>query len=658
MSLRIGIDTGGTFTDLVALDDTGAARIIKVVTTADDPSVGVLRAISEATDAFRLDLGDVAMLVQGSTIAINTLVQRSGAKVGLLVTRGFRDVLELGRLRLARVNDLYVERPAPLVPRGLVREVDERLDARGNVLREPDDDDVMAAVAELREEGVDALAISFLHSFRNPVHERRVAAAVRTAHPELFVTTSAELWPVRGEYERTVVAAINAYVGERMATFVEAVAVGASDRGIDGSLLTTKSNGGVMDAGGAARRPVETLLSGPAAGVVAAHRTARARGWSSALSFDMGGTTADVAIITGGIPYSYESAAGDFQIVVPSVDVHAIGAGGGSIVSRDQAGVLKVGPASAGSSPGPACYGLGGVHPTVTDAYVALGMIPDGSVLGGWVTVHRDLAAAALERLSVKPQAVLDVATSTMTAQLMPLAAAGGVDVAGMPLIAYGGAGPTQGCLLARAIGAKTVLVPPMPGTMCALGAILADLRVDFVRSLSVACDPAGVSDLRAAASELEREARAWLGEQRAAVASTSLVLSADMRYRGQSFEISVALPEDVSGLTAPGLHHGFCQRYEGVYGRSDAERRSEIVALRLQMVGHIDHPAPRRVVSHTVRATAEKRSSFPLLDRSEMIHGVTYSGPAVIIQYDTTVFLPVGSEARLDQFHNIEITV
>jgi N-methylhydantoinase A len=655
VGLRLGIDTGGTFTDLVALDEeSGATRVMKVTTTPEDPAIGVLRALTDASEAFDFAAGDVSMLVEGSTIAINTLVQRNGARVGLLVTRGFRDVLELGRLRLPRVNDFYVTRPVPLVPRALVREVTERLDANGIPVEAPDPEEVLQHAGELRGLGVDAICIAFLHAFRNPAHEMEVATLVRAEHPDLFVTTSTEIWPVRGEYERTIVAVVNAYVGERMRDYVTALETGALERGIRSSMLATKSNGGVMDAAGASQRPVETLMSGPSAGVVAAYSTARAKGWERALSFDMGGTTADVAIIDGGIPYSYESAAGDFQIVVPSVDVQSIGAGGGSIVSRDEAGVLKVGPRSAGAAPGPACYGLGGVEATVTDAFVALGMIPDGAVLGGWVTVRRELAVAALERVGASAESVLDVATSTMSARLMPLAAAAGVDLGEVPLIAFGGAGPTQGCLLARALGVSTVLVPPMPGAMCALGALLADLRVDFVRTLSVPCDDRGVAALRETGATLERDAHEWLEGQRVSPTSTSLRFSAEMRFHGQSFEIVVPLPDGVD-VGAESIHQAFCAKYASLYGHVDAGRRSEIVNLRVQLTGHLPHPRPRRVDNGTgpARVSADGLETYA---RADLDPGSEYKGPAIVVQYDTTIYLPEDSVAVVDELGNLEI--
>jgi N-methylhydantoinase A len=655
VGLRLGIDTGGTFTDLVALDEeSGATRVMKVTTTPEDPAFGVLRVLTDASEAFDFAAEDVSMLVEGSTIGINTLVQRNGARVGLLVTRGFRDVLELGRLRLPRVTDFYVTRPAPLVPRALVREVTERLDANGVPVDTPEPAEVLKQAGELRGLGVDAICIAFLHAFRNPAHEMEVASLLRAEHPDLFVTTSTEIWPVRGEYERTIVAVVNAYVGERMRHYVTALETGARERGIEASMLATKSNGGVMDAAGAAQRPVETLMSGPSAGVVAAYSTALAKGWERALSFDMGGTTADVAIIDGGIPYSYESAAGDFQIVVPSVDVQSIGAGGGSIVSRDEAGVLKVGPRSAGAAPGPACYGLGGMEGTVTDAFVALGMIPNGAVLGGWVTVRRELAVAALERVGASAESVLDVATSTMSARLMPLAAAAGVDLGEVPLIAFGGAGPTQGCLLARALGVSTVLVPPMPGAMCALGALLADLRVDFVRTLSVACDDGGVAALREVATTLEGDAHEWLEGQRVSPTSTSLDFSAEMRFHGQSFEVVVPLADGVD-LGADAIHEAFCAKYGSLYGHVDTARRSEIVNVRAQLTGQLPHPRPRRVDSGrpAARVSAEGLETHA---RADLDPGFEYKGPAIVVQYDTTIYLPDDSVAVVDEFGNLEI--
>lgn len=657
MALRVGVDTGGTFTDLLALDDlTGVVQIRKTLSTPDEPAEGVAQVLREARDVLGADIASAETLVQGNTIAINALVQRRGAVVGLFVTKGFRDVLEIGRLRLPRVSDLYVQRLSPLVPRRLVAEVDERLDAEGVELVAPDRDDVVEEASRLVEQGVDALAIAFMHSHRNNIHEERVASWVRREFPGLFVTTSSELWPTIGEYERTMVAVVNAFVGKRMARYVGELSDRAAELDCSAPLLSTKSNGGVMDVASAKSRPVETLLSGPASGVVAAHHAMVQKGLAAAISFDMGGTTADVALLSQTIPYAYETFAGDAPIVMPSVDVQSIGAGGGSIVWRDEVGVLKVGPHSAGAFPGPACYDRGGEEPTVTDAYVALGMIPEGLVLGGQVTVRKDLAVNALMRVGVDdPRSVLDIATSNMAARLIPLAAAHGLDLSDMPIIAFGGAGPTHACLLARELGLKIVVVPPIAGAMCALGAILADLRVDFVRTVNVPCDPSGIATIQASSTELAELAHAWLSEQSVRPDSVSLRTVLDMRFRGQSFEIDVPITEQHLRDGWSAVQSEFLASYSAIYGRADTSRPSEIVNVRLQLIGHVEKPPPIVVASAQARPSLTA-NGIPVASREDIAADDVIAGPRVITQYDATTYVPADASAVVDRFGNLEI--
>src|SRR5579864_5517451 len=397
---RLGIDIGGTFTDVMVADEAGA-----VVTTLKTPSVpaspeaAVFQALEDLAAA-GVASEDIALFVHGTTLAVNTLIERSGARTGLLVTRGFQDILEIRRLRLENTTEFYGDKPLPLVPRDLVVEIDERLLADGRVHRPMDADQVREAVRRLTAEGVTAVAICFIHAYKNAAHERRARDVIRAEFPALFVCTSADLWPQQREYERCLVAVMNAYIGARMAGYFHHLEAGAAQRGLRAQVLSTKSNGGVMTAARAAEEPVQTLLSGPASGVIGAAHVARLAGVGGIVTLDMGGTSADVAIVVDGQPaYSTENQVGDFPVIMPAVDVSSIGGGGGSIAWLDAAGVLKVGPRSAGADPGPACYGRGGRWPTVTDAYVHLGIIAPDRFLGGQMPLTASLAEQALTEL-------------------------------------------------------------------------------------------------------------------------------------------------------------------------------------------------------------------------------------------------------------------
>ncbi|MBI4247797.1 MAG: hydantoinase/oxoprolinase family protein, partial [Candidatus Rokubacteria bacterium] len=633
----------------------------------------ILHGLRELLARERVAPGEVTSFVNGTTLGLNTLIQRSGAPTGLVVTAGFHDVLEIRRLRLPGAPSFYAERPRPLVPRRHVREVRERVLANGRVYRPLDPAEAVAAAAELRAAGLRSVALCFLHAYRNPVHERQAAAAIRAAFPDLYVCPSSEVWPQQREYERALVTAMNAHIGPTLRDYFAGLERDLGALGVHCPVLSTKSNGGVMTARQAARAPVETLLSGPAAGVIAAAQLGRLTGRRKLIALDMGGTSADISIVDGDVLYSTESQVGDFPLMIPAVDVTSIGAGGGSIAWADSSRVLKVGPQSAGAEPGPACYGRGGTEPTVTDAYVLSGLIEPDEFLGGELKLSRELAERALaglgERLGLSPPKVaagiLRVATANMYAQFLPLMAQHGVDHREFALLAYGGAGPTHAFLLAREVGIRTVVVPPSPGTLCALGCLLADLRADYVRTVYAELNDSTVKDLAGELEALERQAEAWLDEERVPPAERAVVRSADARYKGQSFEVTVRLREGGQpGLReAPELFHA---RHRAVYGFADESGAVEIINLRAQAIGSVRRPerlSPRAPAGRP-GAGGAARSRDIMLDgvrlratvhrRSELTPGTSIDGPAIVVQYDTTVFVPPGFRITVDRWLNL----
>ena len=673
--IRLGIDIGGTFTDLVSVDErTGELRTMKVPSRPTDPAGAVQEGIERLRETAGIDPPEIVYFVHGTTIALNTLIQRAGARTGLVITRGFGDVLEIGRLRLPNPNDFMCERPEPLVPRHLVAEIDERVLANGEVLRPLDLSELEAAADRLIAAGVEAIAVCFLHAYRNDEHERAAVAFLRERCPGLYVASSAATWPEQREYERTLVTVMNGYLGGQMKAYFDTLHEVAEDIGLSATLFTTKSNGGLMTAASAAEAPVQTLLSGPASGVVGALAVARAAGSPQAISLDIGGTSADVAIIDGAVPYSTESAVGDFPVIMPTVEISSIGAGGGSIAWVDPAGVLKVGPRSAGAHPGPACYGRGGTEPTVTDAYVTLGIIDPDRFLGGRMPLDAARARDAMAALGGRigrdavgaAASVLDVVTANMYAQLLPLIARKGVDPRDFALVAYGGAGPTQASLLARELGIKRVIVPRYPGLLCAYGSLVTELKSDFVATLLVRSDHVEYAYLEERFAALEDQARRWLRDQTGELGRHAIERAADMRYKGQSFEVTVALDGGRRQVrTLADALSAFHEDYETVYSQSDRTAPVEFVNIRVTISGETPRPTlPELPSLDGTRPAAGRRDLFldgswqaaTVSERADLRAGQELSGPAVVEQDDTTVLVPAGSRGIVDRWANILI--
>ena len=465
---------------------------------------------------------------------------------------------------------------------------------------------------------------------------------------------------------------VNAHVGGRMRTYFERLEAGLRGLGRwQAPVLSMRSNGGVMTARSAGELPVHTLFSGPASGVMGAAWVARQAGWDRVITLDMGGTSADVSVVAGGPSYSTEAMVGEFPVIMPSIDISSIGAGGGSIARVDAGGLLKVGPQSAGSDPGPACYGRGGVEPTVTDAYVTLGILDPARFLGGDLPLDPDRAHAALDALGRDLQmdrhraawAMLEVATANMYAQLTPLLARHGVDPREYAFLPYGGAGPTHIFLLAREVSISRVVVPPLPGALCALGCLVADLRADFVASIQRESTRLPPAELEAAFQALEARAREWVEREGLPVARRELVRSAEMRYKGQSFEIAVPMPDGPIGDLGPVLA-AFHRAYEQAYGYVDRKAPVELVDLRLQVVGAVPRPAPPPPAAVVPRALGAPGTRRVYLDggfveagvyqRGDLRPGDTFAGPAVVEQYDTTTLVPAGFRVSVDAWGNL----
>jgi N-methylhydantoinase A len=679
-SYRIGIDIGGTFTDFSLLDEaTGHIRVLKTPSDPAAPEKAVFEGMARIFADFAVRPEEMRYFIHGTTLAVNTVIQRSGAKTAFLVTAGFRDILNIGRHRIPDVFNFFTELPRPLVPRALAFEIPERCGADGQMVRPVDEDAVRAAAKRMQEKGVEAVAVCFLHSYRNDANERAARKVLEAAAPGLYVSLSSEIWPQMREYERGLVAVMNAHVGRKMKTYFAALGEGVRGLGITAPILSTKSNGGVMHVGEAGERPVETLLSGPAAGVIGAAVIGAATDRPNLVTFDMGGTSADVAVVEGEPRYSTENHVGDFPVIMPAIDVTSIGAGGGSISWTDSNGVLKVGPMSAGAKPGPACYGLGGTDATVTDAYVCLGIVDPKRFLGGAIDIKPELAEKAVAKIGAviglatleAAESILRVATSQMYAALVPLLARKGIGYDDFSLLPFGGAGPTHGFLLAREVGIRHVIVPLHPGVLCAAGSLAADIRRDFIRTIHRTMPHGGetpvVTAMREALEALAAEGGAWLDQQGMNFLERRMLWSADIRYLGQSFDLTV--PLDAATLADPGggaLRKLFGEIYEQVYGYKDDAAPLEVLDVRASAVGVTPKP---KIASVAMRGEGKRFPASPgerrifldgrfwqvqVFDRDALPAGAKFDGPAIVEQYDTTTLVPPGFAVTVDRFGNL----
>jgi N-methylhydantoinase A len=654
----VGVDTGGTFTDFVVQDGT-RLRVHKVLSTPDDPSRAILQGLDE------LGVTSAQALIHGSTVATNAVLEQKGARTALITTAGFRDVLEIARQTRPTLYDLRVERDPPLVSRDLRLEVIERLDERGNVLTALDQDSVVAAVRAASEAGVESVAICLLFSFANPEHERFVTEQVRAAG--LSASASHEVLPEFREYERTSTVVLNAYVAPLMDRYL-----GTLEQSLptETPLRIMQSNGGSISAGVARSEAARTLLSGPAAGAVGAAYVAEASGFSQTISFDMGGTSSDVALIDGDLIETTDGRVGGHPCRLPMIDIHTVGAGGGSIAWFDAGGALKVGPYSAGASPGPAAYGRGGTEATVTDANVVLGRLSADDFLGGGMTLDVEAARKAVstvaERLGSSPEdAALGIARVTnanMEAAIRVISVEKGHDPRGFTLVAFGGAGPLHACELAASMRIPRVLVPATPGVLSAYGMLAADLRKDYVQTIMLGQDD-DTGQIDPVFDDLTRQGHQEILAEGVAEERIEVESYLDMRYRGQSYELTVPYSGSISDAILE-----FHAAHQVRFGYSDPDEPVQIVNARVKAFGRADRPdialtsyedetvaVPDRTREVVFAGTsgAETRKTG-IYDRTSLSAGARINGPAIVTQYDTTTVLPPGWSALVDQAGNL----
>ncbi len=677
MSCRIAVDIGGTFTDFCAFDEgTGALRTLKTLSTPDTPGAEVMNGIAEMAQRYRQPASVISYFTHGTTVGVNTVIQRRGAELGLFTTRDFEDVLEVARLKVPDPYNIFSRRPPPLAPRERTYGISERTLKDGSIETPVDPDDVRAAVMRARQDGADTIVVALLHAYANPANEQAVRDAIRAVDPDMAITLSSDVWPVIREYERTVTATVAAYVQRRVASYIGSLQTALVNAGVPAEPMITKSNGGIMAAELGKTDPIAMLLSGTASGVIGAADVAARVGAADILSFDVGGTSADVAVIQGGKPaFGTGEMVGAFPIYVPTVSVTSIGAGGGSVAWVDAFGVLKVGPESAGSNPGPACYGLGGDRPTITDAFAILGLLGAGDLGYGAVTLDRASAEQAISRLAERldlplvetAESIIRVAISGMYLEVSKLVSRHGADPRAFALLAFGGAGPMTACLLARELGMASVIVPPTPGVLSAYGGLIADIRNDFIRTAFVDLDADGLTVLKGHAGDLERRALAWLRDEQGFEGESRLVWSADMRYRGQSYEIETLIDRGdiAAGHLAP-LAAAFHAEHRRVYEHADEQAPVQVVNLRLVISGSAPKPALTETAPEPGRATPDGEATIhidgasriaALYTRASLKPGRSLAGPAIVAQDDCTTIIPPGFDAKVDGWGNLIVT-
>jgi N-methylhydantoinase A len=677
---RIGVDVGGTFTDFTVLDDSNAAiRFFKVPSTPKDPSQAIEDGLRQMIAEFGIDAAKIGYLGHGTTVATNIVIERRGARTGLLTTKGFRDVLELGRQARPSIYDYRVQKPPVLVPRERRVEVAERIGPDGAVLMPLDEASLAAGVEALKRAKVESVAICFLHSYRTPAHEKAAKAAVERAMPGVYVSVSSEILPEFREFERASTTVVNAFVGPKMGGYLERFQGRVRSVGIGVQPYTIHSNGGLMSIETVRTCPVRSCVSGPAAGVVGAVEIGRVAGFPDLITFDVGGTSTDVSLIRGSTPsYTANRLVAGYPVKTPMIDIHVIGAGGGSIARIDDAGAMKVGPESAGADPGPVAYGRGGTEPTITDANLCLGRLDATSLLGGRMTIDLDAARRVIHDRIAKPlglslevaaHGIIRIANANMSRAIRSVSVEKGYDLSEFALCAFGGAGPLHAAEVAVECGIPRALLPREPGTLCARGMLLTDLSSDYVRSHFSDAGAESWARVLTLFDEMIAEGDAWLDREAIPPARRRFKRVLDARYRGQNFEVKVGC----DGLGADGLPE-LEQRFHAAhllaYGYSIPARDIEFVSCRIQAIGEVPKAPQAKVaggasldgaVVAARRMYVDERTGWRearVYSREVLPVGVAVPGPAVINEMSATTLVMPGQTASVDPWGNIVLQV
>jgi N-methylhydantoinase A len=679
MSSRLGVDVGGTFTDLLLFNEQNSElRLLKTPSTPEDQSIGIMKGISQLIAEAGVSPSEIKGLLHGTTVSTNIVLEEKGAKVGLLVTKGFEQVLHLARSQTPGplAGWMIMQKPDPLADLELTRGIPERMSARGEVLTPFDEAAARQAVRELLDAGIESITVSLLHSYANPAHEQRLRAIIEESSTDIPISLSSEILPEFREYERTLVTVMNAYVGPSMRRYLANFEDKLKSIQFTPHVNIVRSDGGLMSVQRASESPVHTMLSGPAGGVSGAAYLASLAGYDSALGFDMGGTSTDVSLIQNGQPLiSRQTFLGHYPIKVPSVEVHSVGAGGGSIAHVPMTGALRVGPESAGAEPGPACYGRGGEQPTVTDANLLLGRLPP-RLLGG--QMHLDIKAAedAVGKvaraigldLHQAAQGILDIVNENMFGALRLVSVQKGLDPRDFALVAFGGAGPLHGNAMAILGKCYPVIVPPTPGVLSALGFLYSDVKNEFAQTYVRNMEDVDGSQLSQIYGRLGQEARGWLREEGIEDGRQELSYQADVRYFRQGYEFALQVtPDSLNNGGLADLESRFGAAHEQLYGFR-LEQPVELVNLRAVGAGQVEKvqlPSFEMEGPDASDAVIEQHRVFfdggfsnaNIYDRNLLRAGHHLSGPAIVTQIDSTTVIHPGHVGIVDRYLNILIS-
>ncbi|WP_421953363.1 hydantoinase/oxoprolinase family protein [Polaromonas sp.] len=681
--IRIAVDIGGTFTDMAAFDESSGELLFgKALSTHGE----LVKGIQNTLDGAGASVKDGNLFLHGSTIAINTLLERSGARTALLITEGFRDIYEIGRVNRPDAYNLFFSKHEPLIKRSLRYEVSERLLADGSIYKELDEDAVRVLARKLKEQNVEAVAVLLLHSYRNPAHEMRVKAIVQEEIPGIFVTASHELSQEYREFERVSTVAANAYVGPRVSTYLGELETHLTEQGFKGDFYAVQSTGGLFPLDDARRECVRMLESGPAAGVIGAQAICEQLGLGDAIAFDMGGTTAKAGVISEGKPLTTGSALiGGYEkalpIQIPMMDIFEVGTGGGSIARLEVGNSLRVGPQSAGSSPGPACYDRGGSEPTVTDANLLLGRLDANNFLGGEMPLNLPAAQRAMKNKVAGPLAmdpvqaadgILRIAVTAMSHAVKAVTTERGLDAGRFTMVVYGGAGPLHASAIARELGIKNVLIPFAPGYFSAYGMLFSDLRYDYVRSVFRKLDDVSFDDIEAIYAGMEAEGMKAIGGSAVTPEAVVIERAADMRYVGQEHAVTVDLPSEFfRNQDRQAIKKHFDDLHAVRYGTSAPREPADLVSLRVTVLGRMRKPPRQAVAEGTEQPAAYalrahkpvyfRGSGFvstPVYKRPALRSGNRINGPALVEEHASTTVVQPGDTVVVDAFGNLQISV
>lgn len=680
MAHRLGIDSGGTFTDVVLFDEqSGKLNITKTPSTPHNPSIGVFNGFQKIIKQQGIDAQDISSLIHGTTVATNALLEYKGVRTALLLTRGFKDILSIVRQDRPKLYDYFVRRPEPLVPRHMRFEIDERTLFDGQVKKNLDESEIASVIERLKSEGINTVAVCLLHSYANPAHEIRIKELFEQHYPESTVSLSSEILPEIREYERMSTTVINAYVMPIIDRYLADLKGKIKEAGLAVDLNVMQSNGGIMTAGSASQKSVATILSGPAGGVIGSQEIARLAGFDNLITLDMGGTSCDICLISEGkYLTTKESELGGHAIKVPMIDINTIGAGGGSIAWIDVGGLLRVGPRSAGADPGPACYKKGGEEPTVTDANLVLGRLNPDYYVGGEMSLDMDLAKRAVEKiaeplgysLEEAAEGILKVVNANMIRGIRRVSVERGHDPRNFSLFCFGGGGPLHGAELARELNMPKLLIPISPGVNSAVGLLKADFRYDYSRTFLTVFSKVDLDAIDTCYKEMEAVALDQMISEKIDRERIVFLRSADIRYYGQGYEVEV--PMAGGSITASQLEElkaGFNNKHKQLYGYDLPQDEMEIVYLRLAAVGQVAKPEFYKAPVADEDASAAhkgtrkvyiegKYEETALYDRDLLKPNNIIQGPAIVEQFDSTTLIKSGQSARVDEYLNLVVSI